>query len=79
MRVTTVRMDDAVLERVDGLARVLSRSRTWVIQHAVERYLDYEEWFVREVEQGLKEVDRGEVATQEQVAAAFGKWGANVG
>jgi len=35
--------------------RAMSRSRAWVINHAVERYLDYEEWFIDAVKQGLKE------------------------
>ncbi|MDY6851157.1 MAG: CopG family ribbon-helix-helix protein [Thermodesulfobacteriota bacterium] len=79
MKATTIRMNDDTLEHVDGLAQTLSRSRTWVINQAVQRYLDYEEWFVREVKQGLEEVDRGEIATQAQVKAAFRKWGADVG
>jgi len=50
MRVTTVRMSDEVLDRVNTMAKTLNRSRTWVINQAVERFLSYEEWFVREVQ-----------------------------
>jgi len=31
MRVTTVRMSDEVLDRVNTMAKTLNRSRTWVI------------------------------------------------
>jgi predicted transcriptional regulator len=46
-----------------------------VINQAIERFLAYEEWYVREVKDGLKEVERGEIATDDEVAARFGKWG----
>ncbi len=60
-KTTTVRMESRTLKRVDSLANALSRSRAWVINQAVERYLDYEEWFVGEVKHALKQVEAGEV------------------
>ncbi|MGA3115652.1 MAG: ribbon-helix-helix protein, CopG family [Syntrophobacteraceae bacterium] len=77
MKTTTVRLDDDILDRLDGLAKVLSRSRSWVINQAIDRFLEYEEWFVREVKNGLAEVEKGEVANHEEVIAGFRKWGAN--
>jgi predicted transcriptional regulator len=77
MKATTVRIEDDVLGRIDGLAVSLSRSRSWVIKQAIERFLEYEEWFVQEVKEGLREVGRGDVATEDEVAARFAKWGVN--
>ena len=79
MKATTVRIDDGTLGRVDQLASELSRSRSWVIKQAIERFLNYEEWFVQEVKDGLKEVKRGEIATDDEVAARFRKWGVDAG
>ncbi len=75
MKATTVRIDDDVIGRIDGLANTLSRSRSWVINQAIGRFLDYEEWFVQEVKDGLKEIERGEISTDAEVAAKFLKWG----
>lgn len=75
MKITTVRMDDQLFDRVDGIAKSLSRSRSFVIQQALERYVDYEEWFKAEVSEGLAEVERGEVAGDAEVKGAFSKWG----
>ena len=75
MKATTVRMDDNLLHRVDGIAKSLSRSRSWIINQALERFVNYEEWFKLEVEEGLAEVDRGEVASDAEVKTAFNKWG----
>ena len=77
MKATTVRIDDRVLGRVDDLAKELSRSRSWVINQAIGRFLEYEEWYVKEVKDGLDEVGRGDIATDAEVLARFRKWGAD--
>jgi predicted transcriptional regulator len=46
-----------------------------VIQQALERFVDYEEWFLLEINEGLAEVERGEVAGDAEVKGAFNKWG----
>lgn len=74
MKATTVRMDDQLLQQVDGIAKSQSRSRSWVINQALERFVNYEEWFKLEVSEGLAEVKRGEVATEDEVNKALGKW-----
>ena len=79
MKATTIRIDDKILGRVDGLAKALCRSRSWVINQAIDRFLDYEEWYLKEIKEGLAEVDRGEIATDEEVVAKFRKWGADAG
>jgi RHH-type transcriptional regulator, rel operon repressor / antitoxin RelB len=66
-KTTTIRMNGRTLKRVDGVARAMSRSRAWVINQAVERYLDYEEWFAAEVKEALKEVKAGAVVEHEAV------------
>jgi predicted transcriptional regulator len=70
-KTTTVRVGGPTLKRLDGFARATSRSRTWVINQAIERYLDYEEWFVGEVEAALAEAKSGKVVPHELVAR---KW-----
>ncbi len=79
MKATTIRIDDEMLGRVDGLAKALSRSRSWVINQAIDRFTDYEEWYIKEVKDGLAEVERGEIATDEVVVAKFRIWGADAG
>jgi predicted transcriptional regulator len=39
------------------------------VNEAVERLVGYDEWFVRQVEKGLAQVERGEVLEHEQVVA----------
>jgi len=77
MKATTIRIDDKMLGSVDGLAKSLSRSRSWVINQVIDRFLNYEEWYIKEVKDGLAEVERGEIAADEEVVAKFRKWGAD--
>jgi predicted transcriptional regulator len=47
-------------------AQVLARE-------AIERFVDYDDWFVREVEKGLAQVDRGEILSHDEVGARLEK------
>ena len=38
-----------------------------VAQEAIERYVEYDEWFVSEVEKGLAAAERGELIEQEEI------------
>jgi predicted transcriptional regulator len=43
------------------------RNSQSLIQEAVERLVDYDEWFIREVETGLAAADRGEFVEHDEV------------
>lgn len=66
-RTTSIRLSEEKLDQLDRLARSLDRSRSWIIEQAVERYLDYEEWFATAVQMGIAAADRGEVIRHHQV------------
>ena len=73
----TIRVDDAAkLEAVDKLAKSMDRSRNWVINRAIERYVAEQSWQIAEIEAGIAEADRGEFASLARVEAAFARFGA---
>ena len=54
----------------DKLARTADRrgiSAELLIREAIERAIDYDDWFIREVEKGLAHVNAGQVLTHEAV------------
>jgi predicted transcriptional regulator len=54
------------------LARAAGRrgiSAERLAQEAIERAVDYDDWFIREVEKGLAQIDAGQVLTHEAVGA----------
>jgi predicted transcriptional regulator len=44
-----------------------------LVREALERAVDYDDWFLREVEAGLSEVDAGEVLTHDEVKARLAR------
>ena len=52
------------LTRAAGRRRV---SPEVLIREAIERAVDYDDWFIREVEKGLAQVDAGQVLTHDRV------------
>ena len=39
------------------------------VLEAIERAVEYDDWFLRELEKGLAQVERGDVLTHEEVGA----------
>jgi predicted transcriptional regulator len=72
-KTTSIRLDEKTLRRLDRLAHAMDRPRSWVLEQAIEHYLDYEEWFVREVERGIAEADRGHLVSHEDVISDLRK------
>jgi predicted transcriptional regulator len=38
-------------------------------REAIERLVDYDDWFVREVEKGLAQIERGKILSHDEVGA----------
>ena len=36
-------------------------------REAIERFVDYDDWFVREIDRGLEQIESGQTLTHEQV------------
>jgi predicted transcriptional regulator len=71
----TINIDEPTLTALDNLAVRLERSRDALIREALEDYLEFQAWQVRKIEAGLAAADRGEFATDDEVAAVFAKYG----
>ena len=76
-KTASVRMEEEKLARLDKLARITKRSRGWLINDAVDRYLSYEEWFIKAVEEGIQDADAGRVVSHEEVKREWEKKLAN--
>jgi len=53
--------------KLTRLAAEQGRDRGALVREAVERLVNYDEWFVREVERGLAAADRGELIDDEEI------------
>ena len=72
--VLTVRIPGELKSRLEKLSRSTARTKSWLAIDAIRTYLEEEEWQVQEIQKGLEEVERNEVATPEEVEAVFSRW-----
>jgi len=68
-----VKLTPELEAKLDGIAAQQGRDAQSLVQEAVERLVGYDEWFVREVEKGLTEIERGEVLEHEEVGGRLEK------
>ena len=62
-----------VQAKLARLAAERGRDAEALAREAIERFVDYDDWFVKEVEKGLAQIARGEVLTHEEVGARLEK------
>jgi predicted transcriptional regulator len=55
--------------RLARLAKKHGRDESILASEILGRALEYEDWFIREVEKGIAQLDRGEFLTHEEVKA----------
>jgi predicted transcriptional regulator len=65
----SIRVPADVVERLDKVAAILERPRSWVILRAIRQYLADEGKEVLDVQEGIKEAERGEGIPIEDVLA----------
>lgn len=70
----TIRLDDAVKDRLDRLADATHRSKSFLAADAILEYINLNEWQIQEIQAALKEADAGDFATDEQVKTLADKW-----
>lgn len=59
--------------KLNQLAAQSHRNPESLVQEAVERLIDYDAWFLREVEKGLAQIDAGELLEHEEVGRRLEK------
>lgn len=72
--IVTVRLDPAKRAELDALARTVTRDRSFLINEAIDAYLAVHRWQVAEIEDGLRQANAGEFASDVEVEAAYAKF-----
>lgn len=78
MSMTSVRMPDELMARLEQAAADLQRSKGWIINHAVQEFVEREELRQRRLaasRQALAEAEAGEVVDGESVMDWLKSWG----
>ena len=73
----SAKLEDSVAKKLDLLAKATDRSRSFLVAEAIETYVKDQAWQIQAIQEGIKEADRGNFATDKEVKKAFKKWGVN--
>lgn len=72
--IITLRLESGMKKRLDRLAKLNRRSRSFVAAEAIREYVELSESQIADIREGLKEAQRGEFASDEEVKRFFRKW-----
>jgi predicted transcriptional regulator len=72
--VFTIRVSSELQDRLDAIAEAIDRPRSWVVNRALEAFVESEAQQIEEIKRGLAEADAGEFGTDAEVETTFGKW-----
>ena len=61
--------------KLDRLTKATQRPRSWLLQQALDRYLEDQSWQIEHIEQGLDELRAGAGVPHQQVADWLASWG----
>jgi predicted transcriptional regulator len=75
----TIRLEAELKQRLDRLAEVTKRSKSFLAAEALREFVDLNEWQIQEIKHAIKEADEGEFASELAVKETIEKWGVNAG
>jgi len=72
--ILTLRVPEETKAKLDKLAQATHRSKSYLAEEAIARYLDLEAWQVGEIEQAIQEADRGDFANSSDMTDLLKKY-----
>lgn len=70
----SLRIEDKTIDEIDKLAKVAKRDRTFIINEAIEAYLDVHDWQLRRIDESIAQADAGKFADSKDVEKVLKKW-----
>lgn len=72
--VLTLRLPEEIKAKLDKLAQATQRSKSFLAEEAIARYIEIEAWQVGEIELAIQEADRGDFAPPGELAELLKKY-----
>lgn len=70
----SVRADRKKIRKLDKLAEQQDRSRNYLVNQAIDQYLDLLAWQDERIKEGIKAADAGRFASDAEMDAIFNKY-----
>lgn len=69
----TVRAESNIVHQLDHIASSLDRSRNYLVNQAIQEYLEAHAWQIEKITQGIEAAERGELVKHDQVMQEIGE------
>jgi predicted transcriptional regulator len=69
----TFRIDSSKKVAIDALAQGINRDRSYILNEAVNAYLEMYQWQIEEIQKGIAEANAGDFASDEEVKETFAR------
>jgi predicted transcriptional regulator len=73
LKTISFRMPAEKVETLDALAETMERDRTYLLNEAVERYLELNEYHIKLIEKGLRAAEAGDFVPQAEMKRLIAK------
>ena len=65
----TIRTDSETADKLNALAKAMDRSRNWVVEDALKRYIAEQTWQIEGIEAAIESLDKGNGVAHDVVTA----------
>jgi len=74
LKTISFRLPNEKKNALDAIAAAQDRDRSYVLNEAIDAYLDVHRWQIEHIKKGIRQAALGKFATKAEVAAAFERW-----
>ena len=77
MKSISIRVEDTLATKIDNIAKMQDRDRSYIINKAIKDYIDHEEYILEQINEALKDIEEGRVHSFEDVKKEMNEYIAN--
>jgi predicted transcriptional regulator len=70
----TFRTERQKREALDRIAKSMDRDRSYILNQAIDYYLELHDWQLQQIERGIHAAEGGDFLTEDEIRAAIAKW-----
>lgn len=71
----SVRVSDDIARRLADLADATDRSKSYLVEQALEEFIALREWQVKAIQHGIRQADTDKLAEHKEAIKVLSRWG----
>jgi len=71
----SARINTKTLKQLEKLSEATKRSKSYLAAEAIEKYIEEQSWQIDAINEGIKEANKGNFASDKEIDSYLTKWG----